>query len=198
MNVFLTNDLRDFVRQKVTSGEFPSEEAVLQEAVRRFCQEDQNGCRADDAEKATLEDLIEYEAIESCARQVEGKDVPSIEEVRRMLSKIPGSMVQAVIEEREDRFQMPGYFFDTSALVKHYHTELGSPKVDLILGESGSDYSIARLTLAEVASVFAKKVRTGEITEADFDRLRLRFHADVRNRRVSPVRILNAHFESRL
>jgi len=91
---------------------------------------------------------------------------------------------------------MPRYFFDTSALVKHYHTELGSPKVDLILGESGSDYSIARLTLAEVTSVFAKKVRTGEIPEADFDRLCLRFYADVRNRTVTPVRILNAHFES--
>ena len=35
MNVSLTNDLHDFVRQKVESGEFPSEEAVLQEAVRR-------------------------------------------------------------------------------------------------------------------------------------------------------------------
>jgi len=31
------------------------------------------------------------------------------------------------------------------------------PKVDFILGESGSDYSIARLTLAEVTSVFAKE-----------------------------------------
>ena len=80
--------------------------------------------------------------------------------------------------------------------MKHYHTELGSPKVDLILAESGSDYFIARLTLAEVTSVFAKKVRTGEIPDADFDRLRLRFFADVRNRTVTPVRILNAHFES--
>jgi len=104
MNVSLTNDLRDFVRQKVTSGEFPSEEAVLQEAVRRFRQEVQNRCRADDAEIAALEDFIDYEAIESCAREVEGKDVPSIEEVRRLLSKIKGSMAQAVIEEREDRF----------------------------------------------------------------------------------------------
>jgi len=104
MNVSLTNELHDFVRQKVTSGEFPSEEAVLQEAVRRLRQADQNGCRANDGEKATLEDLVDHEAIESCARQIEGKDVPSIEEVRRMLSKIPGSMAQAVIEEREDRF----------------------------------------------------------------------------------------------
>ena len=49
------------------------------------------------------EDLIDYEAIESCAREVEGKDIPSIEEVRAALSKIPGSMAQVVIEEREDR-----------------------------------------------------------------------------------------------
>jgi putative addiction module CopG family antidote len=104
MNVSLTNGLRNFVRQKVESGEFPSEEAVLQEAVRRFQQEDQDGCRAGDAEKAMPVDLIDWEAIESCAREVEGKDVPSIEEVRQMLSKIPGSMAQAVIEEREDRF----------------------------------------------------------------------------------------------
>jgi uncharacterized protein len=91
---------------------------------------------------------------------------------------------------------MPHYFFDTSALVKHYHIELGSPKVDQILSESGSNYSIARLTLAEVPSVFAKKVRTGAITDTDFDRLRVRFYADVRNRTVIPVRILNSHFES--
>ena len=91
---------------------------------------------------------------------------------------------------------MSHYFFDTIALVKHYHTELGSPKVEHILGESGSDYSIARLTLVEVPSVFAKKVRTGEILDADFDRLLLRFYADVRNHTVIPVRVLNAHFES--
>jgi hypothetical protein len=53
---------------------------------------------------STSDDLIDWEAIESCAREVQGKDVPSIEEVRQILSKIPGSMAQAVIEEREDRF----------------------------------------------------------------------------------------------
>ncbi len=104
MNVSLANDLHNFVRQKVETGEFPSEEAVLQEAVRRFRQADQNDNRADDAEKPTLQQLIDWEAIESCAREVEGKDVPSIEEVRRMLQKIPGSMAQAVIEDREERF----------------------------------------------------------------------------------------------
>ena len=39
----------------------------------------------------------------SIACEVAGKDVPSIEEVRRLLAKISGSMAQVVIEEREDR-----------------------------------------------------------------------------------------------
>jgi predicted nucleic acid-binding protein len=91
---------------------------------------------------------------------------------------------------------MPRYFFDTSALVKHYHSEPGSPKVDSILSEPASEYLIARLTLAETPSVFAKKVRTGEIGDIDFDQLRLRFFADVRLRTFTPIRISNAHFES--
>ena len=93
MNVSLTDELKDFVQKKVHNGAFPSEEAVLQEAVRRLRTED-----------ATPDDLIDWEAIESCSREVEGKDVPSIEEVRQRLSKIPGSIAQAVIEEREERF----------------------------------------------------------------------------------------------
>jgi len=104
MDVSLSEDLRRFVRQKVEKGDFPSEEAVLQEALRRFRQQDQNGYRAERLDKPTSEDLIDYEAIEYCAREVEGKQVPSIQEIRRILSKIPGSMAQAVIEEREDRF----------------------------------------------------------------------------------------------
>ena len=91
---------------------------------------------------------------------------------------------------------MPSYFLDTSALVKHYHAELGSSRVDAILVEVGSECWISRLTLTEGTSVFAKKVRTGEIADVDFDRLRLRFFEDVRNRTVTPVRILNSHFQA--
>src|SRR4051812_29968055 len=50
------------------------------------------------------DDLIDREAIKSCGRTIEGAMVPSIEEVRQRLSKIPGSMARVVIEEREDRF----------------------------------------------------------------------------------------------
>jgi predicted DNA-binding antitoxin AbrB/MazE fold protein len=38
-----------------------------------------------------------------CAEQA-GEDVPSLEDVRQMLSKIPGSMADAVIAERDERF----------------------------------------------------------------------------------------------
>ncbi len=102
MNVSLTEDLKDFVRRKVESGQYPSEDAVLQEALSRFRRDERAEGTGD--EKAKLDDLTDYEAIESCAREVEGKAVPSLEEVREALSKIPGSMAQAVIEEREDRF----------------------------------------------------------------------------------------------
>jgi hypothetical protein len=56
------------------------------------------------SEATTFDDLIDDEAVAACAREIEGEDVPSIEEVRQALSKIHESMATAVIEEREDRF----------------------------------------------------------------------------------------------
>lgn len=91
---------------------------------------------------------------------------------------------------------MAHYFFDTSALIKHYHPEMGSHEVSKILDAPSSHCSIARLTLTEMVSVFAKKVRTGEIHERDFDLLKLRFFSDVAHRLVVPTRILNGHFEA--
>ena len=53
---------------------------------------------------ATVDDLIDHEFVADCARETQGKDIPTIEEVRRMLSKIPGSLAEEIIAEREDRF----------------------------------------------------------------------------------------------
>jgi PIN domain nuclease of toxin-antitoxin system len=53
--------------------------------------------------------------------------------------------------------------FDSSALVKYYHTEVGSPRVERILGDSGSEHFIARVSLAEILSGLAKKARMGVI-----------------------------------
>jgi predicted nucleic acid-binding protein len=85
-------------------------------------------------------------------------------------------------------------FFDTSALVKHYHPESGTAEVDRLIGETGAEVVISRLTLVETVSVFAIKVRTGEFDAADFARLRGRFSADVARKRYRVVRFLNAHY----
>jgi hypothetical protein len=67
---------------------------------------------------------------------------------------------------------MARYFFDTSALVKHYHAEAGTDVVDRVIDEPGAELIIARLTLVETISVVAIKVRTGEFDAAEFARLR--------------------------
>ena len=46
---------------------------------------------------------------------------------------------------------MPIHFFDASALVKRYHEESGTSKVDEIF-ESDSDIVIANITIVEVIS----------------------------------------------
>jgi Arc/MetJ-type ribon-helix-helix transcriptional regulator len=103
MNVTLTDEMKYFVQKKVESGAFPSEEADLQEAVRRFRQEDQAGGHADNGEKSTEEDLIDYDAITSCEKEAD--DSITLEAVRIATSKIKDSMARVVIEEeRAERF----------------------------------------------------------------------------------------------
>lgn len=60
---------------------------------------------------------------------------------------------------------MPRYFLDTSALAKLYRSEAGSALVDRIFSEPASQHLISLLTIVEVESVFAVKVRTGEIDQ---------------------------------
>jgi len=36
-------------------------------------------------------------------------------------------------------------FFDSSALIKYYHDEIGSPKVQILVGGAGSEHYVARL-----------------------------------------------------
>ena len=65
MYVTLTDEAKSFVGEMVATGAFPSEEAVLQEAVRRFRQEEQAGAFGRRGKQASFEDLIDYEAIAS-------------------------------------------------------------------------------------------------------------------------------------
>jgi predicted nucleic acid-binding protein len=57
---------------------------------------------------------------------------------------------------------------DTSALVKRYHREVGTDVVDAAFADEGGIRMISDMGVIEFYSAFAKKVRTGEITEEDF------------------------------
>src|SRR5947209_3133088 len=88
---------------------------------------------------------------------------------------------------------MAGLFWDTSALVKHYHSERGTPRVDNLLQASGSQHLMSRLAVTETFSVFAGKVRAGLITSSEFNQLCRRFLADTRRKLFSVARLLVAH-----
>jgi len=57
---------------------------------------------------------------------------------------------------------MPVHFFDTSAIAKHYHTETDTAKVDALLDVAEASQVVSRLSVIEIHSVFAKKVRVGD------------------------------------
>ncbi len=89
---------------------------------------------------------------------------------------------------------MASYFFDTSALVKHYHPEQGTAEVDRILNEPGSRYIVSRLLVVEIHSAFAMKVRTQVIALQDFQQFQKRFANDLATRRFQAIRMLQGHF----
>ena len=51
-----------------------------------------------------LADLLDTEFMAWCAQEAQKSPAPGIEEVRRMLSKIQGSMADVIIAERDERF----------------------------------------------------------------------------------------------
>jgi len=75
--------------------------------------------------------------------------------------------------------KMPVHFFDTSAISKHYHAETGTAKVNALLDLPDASQVISRLSVVELHSVFAKKVRIGELDQANFQKLTRRFRVDV-------------------
>jgi uncharacterized protein len=79
---------------------------------------------------------------------------------------------------------LPGYFFDTSALVKRYHREIGTQTVDQIFQSSQSPIRISRITPVELTSAFAIKVRTGTINRGDADSFLRQFQTDILTGRI--------------
>lgn len=88
---------------------------------------------------------------------------------------------------------MAGYFFDTSALAKAYHPEIGTPKVLALLTEQESVFVISSLSVIEIQSVFSQKVRDSVLGDADYVMLKKRFGADIQSKRLLVKNLLRAH-----
>jgi len=86
------------------------------------------------------------------------------------------------------------YFFDTSALVKFYHAEIGTPKVSAIFSEQGREVRISSLALLEVQSAFAMKVRTGAIDRQLAGQQRAALMLDIASDSIEVYSVTVDHF----
>ena len=89
---------------------------------------------------------------------------------------------------------MAGHFFDSSALVKLYHPEAGTPAVDQIVNAAGNLVRISRLTVAELTSAFAIKVRTQSINREDADLFLRLFRGDVATGKLEIFSVAESEF----
>jgi hypothetical protein len=86
-------------------------------------------------------------------------------------------------------------FFDTSAVAKLYHLEVGSSFVEQLFEIPGQISFVSRLGVIEMHSVLAGKLRTGEVTAEGTELGRRRYRADVRARRFQVVALRARHYE---
>jgi predicted nucleic acid-binding protein len=84
--------------------------------------------------------------------------------------------------------------FDTRALAKLYHPEVGTPKVAQIIEAVGAQIRISRLTVVELRSVFAIKVRTQVVSREDVSLLFRQFQEDVVSRKFHVCAVHESEF----
>ena len=89
---------------------------------------------------------------------------------------------------------MPNYYFDSSALVKYYHEEPGSPEVIRLIQTPDTRHYISRLTFTELHSAFGGKVRSGHIEAEQFELSCERLRRDVFERRFLVLAMNTAHY----
>jgi len=89
---------------------------------------------------------------------------------------------------------MAQYFFGTSALVKRYRPEQGTNVVDALFADTGSFFVISRLGIIETVSALALKVRTGELSIADYVVTRKKFLGEVSQGNLKVARLLASHY----
>jgi len=86
------------------------------------------------------------------------------------------------------------YFFDTSAAVKYYHVEAGTPRVSAIFGETGRKFRISKIGLLEIQSAFALKVRAGVLDREAAGLQRTRLILDIASGAIEVYSMTDDHF----
>jgi predicted nucleic acid-binding protein len=86
------------------------------------------------------------------------------------------------------------YFFDSRALVKYYHAEIGSDCVAAIFAEPDRKIRISRIGLVEIQSAIAMKVRSGALKQAAAELQRQRLLLDVADSALEVYKVTEEHF----
>jgi predicted nucleic acid-binding protein len=87
------------------------------------------------------------------------------------------------------------YYYDTSALCRHYHSEPGSDEVSRIIAESGARHYLSWLTIVELHSALAQRVRTRDITARKLKTLSTKIKTDVARHPFHVVRMAESYFD---
>ena len=90
---------------------------------------------------------------------------------------------------------MANFFLDTSAFVKRYHPEPGTDRVLALFNQPQNRIQISRLTLVEVRSAFAVKVRTREIDQPTAAALWIQLLSDVAAGVFEVLPITDTHYQ---
>ena len=87
------------------------------------------------------------------------------------------------------------YFFDSSAFVKHYHTETGTAEVDRLFTEADAVILLSRLGVVETQSALARKVREGLLTTEAFTLACTRLQSDAHARHFLVLSLTEEHYQ---
>ncbi len=91
---------------------------------------------------------------------------------------------------------MAQYFLDTSAAVKYYHVEAGTPRVSALFAEPGRKIRISALGFIEIQSAFAMKVRSGVLDPNAAGMQRSRFLLDIAAGAIEVYSVTEDHFSA--